>query len=364
MGLCKVNKIKFPRYNLSEDEKEFQVRMKGRTISEIAIYLYEKYSMNGPLERSKDFEKELGYAKNIVLYDRLPKLKEDIKQTLYWLRDKTQKRIKPKGKEFAKNNLEKLKLIEEYYNDYIEKEPECPKKTNLDCERLEEIITNDKDPRVDSFRKKELLITHIELPCKKHIPSGIFIKEIKNPKRFGEKLARKYIEHKRAQSGKYKNKVPNSHSLNEILREDYFKINDLMGIQLVYCSCEEGECTRIKDKIACSKDFKKWEIKDFFENPKGKFDGAIKIVVQPNPKVEGFFNGEERNEYFEIQVTDCKNLIKGEVGEHCHATIYETRQNQFERDLTKKEKGIYNEIRKIGEELITPYWNYIMKEKG
>jgi hypothetical protein len=374
MGFRNSNKIDIPHYEFTGEEKEFKTKMKGHSISEIAISLYEKYSNNGHLERNKDFEKELGYAKNIVMYDRLPKLKEDIKQILYWLKDNTQKKTNLEKKIFVKNNFEKLEEIDKDFKNYIKKETKFSKKANPDCERLEKIINNDKketaDPQVDLLRNKELAITYIKMRHKENIPDCIIIKEVKHPKRFGEKVGRKYIQHMRTQSKEYKSNVVSSHSVEEMMKETYLRINDIMGIQLVYSSCKEknlkrkkySPCQWVKQLIIKSEKLKKWEVKDFFKEPKGKFNGSIKLVIRPLSNEH--YHKDGQIDYCELQITDCDNLIKGEVGEHSHAAIYETRQKQFEKELSRKEKPIYDELSEIAEEIIRPYWDFIMESKG
>jgi hypothetical protein len=52
------------------------------------------------------------------------------------------------------------------------------------------------------------------------------------------------------------------------------------------------------------------------------------------------------------------------VGEHSHAAIYETRQKQFKKELSRKEKPIYDEVSEIAEEIIRPYWDYIIQVKN
>ncbi|MDI3474240.1 MAG: hypothetical protein PWR30_563 [Candidatus Woesearchaeota archaeon] len=332
---------------------KFKNEMKDKSISEIVVSLFEKHSDNGRLIKSKEYRRDLEYGKHLIKYERLPLLRKSVDSFVHWLKNNVYQTLELERTKFADNNLDKLNFIWEEFADYIKRNA-----NNYDSfMKLYEMMNNERignyTAQIEFMKKTEIALTFNGYVRKAKMPRCIFIKEMKNPERFGDKIARKYIKHINAQKGEV---LEDSRDLDELLDDSYLKINDLIAVEVVYPNENVELCERLIGKVMKSDYFKKKNLRNFFKEPKNGFDGSIKCTLQTSPEKDYTNLNKGQKDFYELQITDVKHLIESELGERSHASIYKTRQEKFYSELNKKEKLIYDGIKEIAKEITTPYW--------
>lgn len=332
---------------------KFKNEMKDKSISEIVVSLFEKHSDNGKLIKSKEYLRDLESGKRLVRYERLPLLRKSVDSFVHWLKNNVYPTLEIERTKFADNNLDKLNFIWEEFGNYVKKNADKYESFM----KLYEMMNNERignyTAQMNFMKKTEIALTCNGYVKKTNMPRSIFIKEMKNPERFGDKIARKYIKHIKAQKGEI---LDDSRDLDELLDDSYLKINDFVAIQVVYPNENVELCERLIGKIMSSDYFKKKNLRNFFKKPKNGFDGSIKCTLQTSPENDYTNLNKGQKDFYELQITDAKHLIEAELGDRSHAHIYETRQKKFYSELDKKDKLIYDGINEIAKEITEPYW--------
>lgn len=332
---------------------KFKNEMKDKSISEIVVSLFEKHSDNGRFIKSKEYLRDLEFGKRLIRYERLPLIRKSVDSFVHWLKNNVYPTLELERTKFAYNNLDKLNFTWEEFGNYVKKNADKYESFMKLYEMMNDERIGNYTAQIDFMKKTEIALTCNGYVKKANMPRCIFIKEMKNPERFGDKIARKYIKHIKAQKGEI---LDDSRDFDELLDDSYLKINDLIAVQVVYPNENVELCERLIGKVMSSDYFKKKNLRNFFDEPKNGFDGSIKCTLQTSPENDYTNLNKGQKDFYELQITDAKHLIEAEIGHRSHAPIYEIRQKNFYSELNKKDKLIYDDIKEIAKEITESYW--------
>ena len=327
--------------------------------------------------------REFSFAPVNTSYEKLSALLTD--KNLLNLLDKSEQRIAQTYDKFEK----RLMSAVNYYKNY----GDMPLRKR---KRKRKIKKNDVGLFLESLKNRSVnlrvasLIDLKSYEDLKHMPLFIITKDMKKPDRFARKLAEKMITAERSINyyNKYvieKNNVDNYiwHFRKDILENNTLKdarkivldtpindnfiysveINDLAGITFLsmepFSEDKNNFIYRTINSIynknsEISSDNKKGPVKikgpakNFFKNPKHdkynlfSYKDNFHIIIRPRGNPHRNLRGQIN--YFELQIHPVFSYLEYELGSNnkLSHSVYETRQNQFEKTLTRSEKVRYN----------------------
>lgn len=248
--------------------------------------------------------------------------------------------------------------------EYIKSNKGNPKVTKI----LKDLYNKKESTRVpktlDYLNSHEVALYMCDLEFRYGYPIALAVK-LKSPKRFGEKLGRRFIKQQTALGNI---PTPKELSFLELYSDEdkrsreYLKLKDIMGIMFIYAPTtidltkdNQSENYLLLSKALNSNKKIKQDIeRNFYKNPKAGFTSGIKKRCRPKINSYNYFEGQL--DFIEVMFTELLGLIDSEIGSKAHH-LYEMRESKFADSLNVMEKNTYDYIVKISERLLTPYWD-------